>query len=378
MLSHLVIVLSLLMIIEGKHFDGGTITWAPIDPYDNSSSVGITITQSYSWAYPTITCATNVPISTSGRSTQNWNLTCVVDCTSDGGYSTKPIDMLTDCTSSSSSLGMMSSSRSHNLTLTAGAYFYLANVGSAWVALNDPAQSGLEWSIVSFIDLRMRLDGFMNTPPVASVVSPQYAIVNQTIQINIPVSDVNTGDDVRCRWSTYTAGYRRRRRANEEERTTYRSIIQFQEKEAVNGEIIHIRKKRACPTSSCQGWCPSGCTCSCASCNSTLCTGSSCNISAGCAELPWWLTTIATTIDNNNTTTVDTPGTLKSTSSYPHRQAIDECGGICYPDSLPNGTTLSNCTITFTGLKAGTWYAVAVQVSKLSFINHSLFSNIQS
>jgi hypothetical protein len=56
-----------------------------------------------------------------------------------------------------------------------------------------------------------------------------------------------------------------------------------------------------------------------------------------------------------------------STSSYVHRQAIDECGGICYPGSLPNGTTLSNCTITFTGLTAGTWYAVALQVRKLLF-----------
>ncbi|CAF4223261.1 unnamed protein product, partial [Rotaria magnacalcarata] len=29
------------------------------------------------------------------------------------------------------------------------------------------------------------------------------------------------------------------------------------------------------------------------------------------------------------TTTIDTQKPLKSTSSFPHRQAIDECGGIC-------------------------------------------------
>jgi hypothetical protein len=63
-----------------------------------------------------------------------------------------------------------------------------------------------------------------------------------------------------------------------------------------------------------------------------------------------------------------------STSSYPHRQAIDECGGICYPGSVPNGTSLANCTITFTGLRAGTWYAVAVQVSKLLFFYIKFFS----
>jgi hypothetical protein len=123
-------------------------------PYENSSSIDVTIAQSYAWSYPLINCATNVPISTSGRS--NSNLTCVVDCSTDGGYSTQPIDILTDCTLVSSSLGMMNSQRSHNIPLTAGAHFYLAFVGSAWAPLNDPSQTGLQWSSVTFIDLRIR------------------------------------------------------------------------------------------------------------------------------------------------------------------------------------------------------------------------------
>ncbi|CAF3944198.1 unnamed protein product, partial [Rotaria sp. Silwood1] len=45
----------------------------------------------------------------------------------------------------------------------------------------------------------MRSDGFINTPPEATVVSPQYVIVNQTTKIQIPVSDANAGDDIRCR-----------------------------------------------------------------------------------------------------------------------------------------------------------------------------------
>ncbi|CAF4615842.1 unnamed protein product, partial [Rotaria sp. Silwood2] len=71
-------------------------------------------------------------------------------------------------------------------------------------------------------------------------------------------------------------------------------------------------------------------------------------------------TNAATTIIN--ITTTETPETPKSTSSFPIRQAIDECADICYPNSVPSGTTLSNCTITFTGTKAGVWYAVAIQV----------------
>ena len=361
---------------DARHFDGGSITWAPVNPYGNSSNVPITITQSYSWSYPTITCANNVPITTSGRSTSNRNLTCVVDCSTDGGYSTKPIDILTDCTSVSSALGMMTSSRSHNLTLTAGTHFYLANVGSAWVSLNNPAQSGLEWSIVTFIDLRMRPDGFINSAPTASVISPQYAFVNQTIQINIPVSDVNAGDDVRCRWSTYTPGYRRRKRSDDE---VHPSVLQFYNKITTNGETIHIRKKRTC--GACNSNCVVGCSCTCASCDSSICIGSTCLVFGGCNTGTGTTTVISTTAVTSTTgitstgavtttTTVDTPGTLKSTSSYPNQQAIDECGGICYPGSLPSGTTMSNCTISFTGLTAGVWYAVAVQVSRSTKLSH--------
>ncbi|CAF0996779.1 unnamed protein product [Rotaria sordida] len=208
---------------DGKHFNGGTIRWAPVDPYDNSSSLDITITQSYSWTYPYIKCANNVPISTSGFTGANTNLICVVDCSTNGGYSSAPIDILTNCTSASSSLNMMTSERSKNITLSAGAHFYLAYRGNAWLPLNDPAQTGLEWSIVTYIDLRKRSDGFINTPPVATIVSPQYAIVNRTIQINIPVSDANVGDDVRCRWSKYTSGYRRRKRSDNEEHVKHPS-----------------------------------------------------------------------------------------------------------------------------------------------------------
>lgn len=111
---------------------------------------------------------------------------------------------------------MLRSERSRNLTLNASAHFYLANVGTAWMSLNNPPQTGLQWSIVTYIDLRKRPDGIINTPPVASVVSPQYVTVNRTAQIKIPVFDANAGDDVRCRWSKYTPGYRRRRRHSDE------------------------------------------------------------------------------------------------------------------------------------------------------------------
>ncbi|CAF1190298.1 unnamed protein product [Rotaria sordida] len=347
---------------DGKHFNGGTIRWAPVDPYDNSSSLDITITQSYSWTYPNVKCANNVPISSSAYASTNSNLTCVVDCSTDGGYSSAPIDILTNCTSASSSLNMMTSERLKNITLSAGAHFYLAYRGNAWLPLNDPAESNLEWSIVTYIDLRKRSDGFINTPPVATIVSPpvativspQYAIVNRTIQINIPVSDANAGDDIRCRWSTYTSGYRRRKRSNKEEHINHPSDNHFYEKLDNDREFIHVRRKRAC-SKACTTLCINGCQCSCDECDPTICNGTSCTLSSGCATpattttvvAPFTTvatptTTIKTTTITINITTTETQGTLKSTSSYPIRQAVDECSDICYPSSVPNAQESSS------------------------------------
>jgi hypothetical protein len=189
--------------IEGAHFNGGTITWTPVDPTNISSSVPIIVTQSYSWVYPTVNCLTNVPISTAAYATTNVNLTCVANCTTQNDYPSKIINILTDCTSFSASLGVLTSQRSVNISLNVSTYFWIAFRGSFWRVLQNavPAGTGL-WSIVSLIDLRIRSDGIINTPPTAHVASPQYVIVNTSTAIQIPVSDVNTGDNIRCRWSS--------------------------------------------------------------------------------------------------------------------------------------------------------------------------------
>ncbi|CAF4181560.1 unnamed protein product [Rotaria sp. Silwood2] len=214
--------------------------------------------------------------------------------------------------------------------------------------------------MTTFIDLRLRDDGFINTSPVASVVSPQYAVVNTSTQIRIPVSDANAGDDVRCRWSKYTPGVNRRRRLIEDKSRQYESSGHVYKKLFIDAETVHIRKGRdggACDN--CDRSCARYCPCSCSACIGTNCTGSSCSTKYTCPPLSH--TTVSTTIE--------TPGTIASTLSYGTQQAIDECGGICYPNSLPNGTMLSNCTLSFIGLVPGTWYAVAVQVE--DFINES-------
>ena len=356
------------LVADGAHFNGGTIRWAPINPFDNSSSVAISIIQTYYWTYPSIICANDVPISSPGRSSQNVNLTCVVDCSTDGGYSTRPISILTDCASASVAMGLMQSERSVNMTLAADAHFYLAYVGSAWRSLGYPAVSGLQWSMLTSIDLHRRSDGFINTPPTVNIVSPQYVFVNQTTQIRIPVSDVNAGDSVRCRWARVVSGYRRRKRSNDLDFGYLEKSGDLNEKITQSNKMSFIRNKRGkVPCSNCTTLCIKGCSCACAGCTGTTCSGSQC-MSSTCAVAgsATTRTTSSTTMGTSGSTTTETPGILLSTSSYPIRQTIDECGGICYPSIVPGNTTLDNCTLSFLGLVPNTWYSIAIQVTDSS------------
>ena len=359
---------STFVLAHSLHFNGGTIRWAPVNPYDNSSSITINFIQTYYWTFPDVACKNNVPITTSKYSTQVANVICIADCSYDGGYSNKPINILTDCISSSSAAGVLKSERSVNITLAKDAHFYASYVGSAWRDLNFPTQIGLSWSITSYINLRRRADGSINTPPVANIVSPQFAIVNRSTQIEIPVSDANPGDHVRCRWSRYIDGYRRRRRTSQ---------IELDRMEL-------LRKKRLIvSTADCNSSCLEDCPCNETSCLGTTCSGQTCGTSPSCSVDYTSMPTVpdantepddytngdATTEDYTTMTTTTTSTTLRTTSSFPNRQPVDECGGICYPNTVPANTTLSNCILSFRGLVPNTWYAVALQVPTLRRIS---------
>lgn len=349
--------LSSMTTIHSKHFNGGTIRWYPVNPYTNSPSVTITIVQTYFWEYPLMTCANDVPISTPNRAGTASKIACVVDCSTDGGYSSNPVTILTDCVSASKTASTMVSQRAVNTTLSANAHFYASYSGNAWTALNSPPRAGLEWSILFFIDLRKRSDGLINTSPEVHVVSPQYAIVNQNLQIPIQVSDANPGDTIRCRWSIQTPGYRRRRHANDEN-----NILSIPE----HDDVHLIRKKRLTFSSLvCILRCAQGCSCNSSKCLGTNCTGATC-ASTLCTSLNVTVKTTRTTTTTDplsvTNTTAETTATVRSTSSYATRQTIDECGDICFPSNIPNDTTISDCTINFRGLIADTWYAVAIQV----------------
>lgn len=185
--------------VRGIHFNGGTITWFPVDPYTNGSLVIVTIVQAYTWTLSTVNCDINVPITTPARINENNNLTCVGNCSNQGNYTNSMIDILTDCISTSPPINLMKSQKAKNVTLQIDSSFSIAYRDSSWRSLANSA--GVYWSIVSHIDLRRRPDGILNSSPISNVQSPQYVIVNQTTKIKVPTFDVNLKDDVRCRWA---------------------------------------------------------------------------------------------------------------------------------------------------------------------------------
>lgn len=204
MISWISLILFWSVVTDGSHFNGGTITWSPVDPYTNSSTIIVTIFQSYSWVLSRLNCSPDVPISTVGASFRNMNLTCVGNCSNQGNYANSPIDILTDCISTNPALNILKSQRAKNVTLTVGNYFFIRYRDDSWrVLANSVDSDGKDeaWSIITLIDLRRRPDGMLNSPPVSNIASPQYVLANRTYQIRIPVYDANQGDDIRCRWS---------------------------------------------------------------------------------------------------------------------------------------------------------------------------------
>ncbi|CAF0912723.1 unnamed protein product [Didymodactylos carnosus] len=172
-------------------------------------------------------------------------LSCVANCSTSGGYVSVPITPF--CTDYSIPLQLTIGQRSDIVNISAGSHFTVAFRDHAWQPLAlYSSNSGMDWSIACSIDLSIRPDGKLNTPPVATMISPINIPAGITQYIPIPILDADN-DYLKCRYSTKTP--------------------------------------------------------------------------------------------------------------------VDECGDVCQPSSLPNGTTIfPNCTLAITGVKSNDWYAVAIQV----------------
>ena len=103
------------------------------------------------------------------------------------------------CTDFSPILNYSSGERYSVLTLPVNRSFVIGFYGSAWIRL---ALKGYgDWQVTGRIDLTVRPDGKINTPPMGNVLPITLRQMNRTYYQTIVVADIDVGDTVRCRWA---------------------------------------------------------------------------------------------------------------------------------------------------------------------------------
>jgi hypothetical protein len=210
-MNFLFVLLFWIDLVSGSHFNGGTITWQPLDSSNTTSPVSIAITQTYSWVYSVVPCnqssiATQTPINTVYNN--NDVVKCITSCSSGYGYTSVPIARY--CTNFSPILGITNTQRTDIVQLSANASFSIAFTPASpayWrplKAVSSASVTTATWSITTSINLNKRADnGLINTAPIGNVISPIEITINTPQQITIPVIDANN-DIVKCRWARKT------------------------------------------------------------------------------------------------------------------------------------------------------------------------------
>ena len=120
-----------------SHFQGGTITYKIVNV--SGSIVSIMITQTYLYRWPVVYCDNARILSQSAPNASffpgfYYNLSCVSNCTTTGGY--QPVPVQTYCTDYSSAMAISVTQRTDIVNLTSGAYFTVAFVSYAMIDFN--------------------------------------------------------------------------------------------------------------------------------------------------------------------------------------------------------------------------------------------------
>ena len=194
----------------GAHFRGGVISWRPAsnEPSVIGSTRTIIIDQRYAWsrsvAASSCTAATILTFGLIGESAISL-LTCesaAATCNSVQYTSSSQLSTYTTCTDFNTALGMSfgQSSKTVNLTVTAGGFLVGYVVSAAWLSLQ---LGGGGWSMMMYINMQPRADnGLINSSPTSNIQPVVYvpAGVNITAIVDIPMAD-DDGDIIQCRFA---------------------------------------------------------------------------------------------------------------------------------------------------------------------------------
>lgn len=201
----LFIYIVIITLIDGKYFQGGTISYKVVETYD--SIVSISITQTYLYLNSVIRCSESkihkkplLLFRNSKRIERFGTLNCTRYCNQSDGF--EPITMDTFCTDYSTALDITVGQRSDIINITDGSYFLIASQGNSWRSFNTLKKSmkAKYRSIPCLINLQIRSDGTYNNPPLSTMIFPIYIQVGIRHTIKIPFYDPDA-DEVRCRFT---------------------------------------------------------------------------------------------------------------------------------------------------------------------------------
>ncbi len=165
----------------------------------SGTTAQILVHQRYAWrrsAFSPLCSAATISAS-NYISTGTGNLQCYA-----GGNcgSFAPVTADVYCTDFSASTDYSLGEKYTTYTLNLGQKYVIAFTSSAWLAL--AIGGGGTWTVTGQINLAIRPDGIINTSPVTSTLPVFYRTVNvQHVHI-IQMSDADSTDTLKCRWST--------------------------------------------------------------------------------------------------------------------------------------------------------------------------------
>ncbi|CAF1242503.1 unnamed protein product [Adineta steineri] len=164
-------------------------------------------TQSYQWTLSSAPCNQAIILNQSPLLENGYGyLSCVTTSSSCGGYT--PLNIGEYCTDFSTLLGSSSGQISAIESIAVGSQFCVAFQSGNWIGIqvSGTYTIGALWSIGTCVNLTVRSNGVINTPPVVTIISPIRVPVNSVIRIPIPTIDADN-DFIRCRFANKTSTF---------------------------------------------------------------------------------------------------------------------------------------------------------------------------
>ncbi|CAF1012640.1 unnamed protein product [Rotaria sp. Silwood1] len=191
----------LIPLVETSHFRGGTITWRLLNTTPSGSSVDIQIRQRYSWNRASVFCD-DTYIASLTQIGDNTSISCVSGTCST--WNSNLIYTKTYCTDYSVGGSVSSGEIYYTRTVPLNISFSIGFISGNWFANLVVGAKGL-WSVIDRINTIVRPDGYLNNSPVATTLPVIYKAINTQRVHVVQMSDLDSTDTLRCRWSDNSA-----------------------------------------------------------------------------------------------------------------------------------------------------------------------------